>query len=267
MSDSETKIESNSLKISSIVIAKNEETNIEQCLKSQLGCIDDIVVVVDESSEDRTLEIAQSIEGVNCYIAEWKGYAKTKQDALLKTKYDWIFWIDADERITTELRDELVKFKKMIPKYSIFNVPRKAYFLNKWIKHSGWYPGRVERLFNKQNVSFSDNDVHEHLVNNGEIGILKNDLEHFTDPSIAHYFNKFNKYTSLAANELSQRNKKASIWDLLIRPTAIFLKMYIFNRGILDGFHGLILALFSSLYVFVKYSKLWELNLKNNKVK
>ncbi len=249
------------MKLSSIVIAKNEEKNIERCIKSQLTCIDEIVVLVDKDSNDRTLEIVKSFKNVKYEIAEWMGYAKTKQYAVEHTSNDWILWIDADEAITNNLAEELNQFKNGTPMHTAFSIPRKAFFLGKWIKHSGWYPGRVVRLFNKNKVKFDDSDVHEQLIFEGECGQLKNDIEHYTDPNIFHYFEKFNRYTSLAAKELSESSYSFSLADLLLRPFSIFIKMFFLKRGFLDGVHGFVLAVFSSLYVFTKYAKLWELNL------
>lgn len=247
-------------KLSSIIIAKNEARNIRGCIHSQFGVIDDIVVLIDSSSTDNTLDIIKSFPEVNYEIVEWQGYAETKNIAIRKTKHEWIFWIDADEAVTEPLKKELLEFKNSKAEFDAYSIPRKAYFLGKWIKHSGWYPGRVTRLFNKEKVKFSTNDVHEHLIVNGQTGELKGDLDHFTDHSIDHYFVKFNRYTSLAAEELSKKNKKAGVPDLLLRPLVIFIKMYFLKLGFLDGFHGFILAVFSSLYVFTKYCKLWELN-------
>lgn len=248
------------LKISSIIIARDEESNIQRCIKSQLEVIDDIVVIVDLRTTDNTFNIASSFPIVNCEIVEWKGYAGAKIYALSKTKHNWIFWIDADEEFTPELIEEIRQFKTSEPKYYAYSVARRAFFLGKWIKHCGWYPARVERLFNKEFVSFNEKEVHEHLIVNDEIGELRKDLNHYTDPTIDHYFIKFNHYTTLAAKELSEKGKKASLSDIIIRPIFLFLKMYIFRLGFLDGIHGLILAFFSSAYVFTKYSKLWELN-------
>lgn len=248
------------MKISSIIIAKNEEANIARCIQSQLECIDDIVIIVDSSTSDSTLDIVKQFPSVNFEIKDWLGYSESKKYALSKTKYDWTFWIDADEALTDELIKEIQVFKNSEPDAAAYTVARRAYFLNKWIKHSGWYPNRVTRLFNKQKAIFSDNDVHEHLVVTGKTDDLQNDLHHYTDPNLFHYYEKFNKYTSLAAKELKSRNKRAKLSDILIRPLFIFFKMYILKLGFLDGIHGLILAVLSANYVFTKYSKLWELN-------
>jgi glycosyltransferase involved in cell wall biosynthesis len=253
----------NQSKISSITIAKNEENNIRRCIESQLECIDEIIVLVDEFSTDKTSEIVKSFPLVKHKLVKWMGYAATKQMAVSLSANEWIFWIDADEKITKELSDELIQFKKAAAVNVVYSVPRKAYFLGKWIKHSGWYPGRVERLFNKNFAKFSESDVHEYLVYTGKASHLKNDLEHYTDPSIHHYFEKFNRYTTLAANELEKRGKKFHITDIVIRPFIFFIKMYFIKRGFMDGIQGFILAVFSSVYVFTKYCKFWELKRKD----
>lgn len=250
------------MKLSSIIIAKDEEANIGRCIESQLKCIDEIIVIIDSKTTDKTEEIVSSYKDVKYEVVDWMGYSKTKQYAVEKTSNDWIFWIDADEAIRPELVEEIKNFKLSVPKYQVYSVARRAYFLDKWIKHSGWYPGRVERLFNKNKVFFSDSDVHEHLVYDGQAGKLENDLDHFTDPNIFHYFEKFNKYTSLAAIQLQKKDRKVKLSDIVIRPVYMFIKMYFIRMGILDGIHGLVLAILSSTYVFTKYAKLWEIQIK-----
>ncbi|HEX3072103.1 MAG TPA: glycosyltransferase family 2 protein [Ignavibacteriales bacterium] len=245
------------LKISSIIIAKNEEANIGRCIDSQKACIDEIVLVADDSGSDRTLEIAES-KGVKCFHQKWMGYSKTKEFALSHTSNEWVLWIDADEALTPELANEIKEFKTKIPAHAAYSMPRKANFLGRGIMHGGWYPSRVTRLFNKTKAGFSDSDVHETLIVNGTTGELMHDMEHYTDPSIKHYYSKFNKYTTLAAEELERRGKKFRITDILLRPLFLFIKMYILRGGFLDGMQGLMLAIFSANYVFTKYCKLWE---------
>ncbi|MHB1685936.1 MAG: glycosyltransferase family 2 protein [Ignavibacteriaceae bacterium] len=249
---------SEKIKISSIVIAKNEENNIKRSIESQLSCVDEIVVLVDEHSSDTTFEIVKSYPAIKCEVVKWMGYSQTKQYAVSLTTNDWIFWIDADEVITKELSQELNKFKNTDTNFSAYTVPRLANFLGRWIKHSGWYPGRVTRLFNKKFARFSQKNVHENLIVEGKTGSLHSDLLHYTDPSIKHYFEKFNNYTSLAAEELAKKNKKFSVSGIIVRPFFIFIKMYFLKRGFLDGIQGFILAVFSSAYVFTKYCKFWE---------
>jgi glycosyltransferase involved in cell wall biosynthesis len=251
------------MKISSITIAKNEEANITKCIESLRECADEIIVLVDTESTDTTIEIVKSYSNVKYEAVKWMGYSKTKQSGVSLCSNDWILWIDADEVITKELSKELIKFKTSSPNYTAYSIPRKAFFLGRWIKHSGWYPGRVTRLFNKHEVKFSENDVHEHLLVNGETEKLNSDLEHYTDPNIYHYYQKFNRYTTLAAEELVKRGKSFTIIDILLRPIVIFVKMYFIKLGFLDGMQGFILAVFSSAYVFTKYCKFWELKNKD----
>lgn len=248
------------MQLSSILVVKDEEKNIGKCLDSLLKCIDDVVVLVDSKSSDKTLQIVQSYENITHEVVEWMGYAETKKYALSKTKNDWVFWIDGDEVITDDLINELNDFKKTDQKHVSYKVARRAYFLGKWIKHGGWYPGLVVRLFNKQYASFNDNQVHENLEVNGSIGKLKNDLEHYTDPNIFHYYEKFNKYTTLASRELKAKKREVGAIGIILHPVFLFIKMYIFRMGFMDGIQGLILAVFSANYVFTKYCKLWELN-------
>ena len=248
------------IKISSIILAKDEEENIRRCIESQSDCVDEILIFVDDRTEDKTFEITKSYPQVKSTLIKWEGFAKTKQTALLSTSNDWVFWIDADEALTKELKEELLEFKKSEPKFNAYSVPRKANFLGKWIKHSGWYPGRVIRLFNKNTATFNIKAVHESLLTTGDTGELKNDLEHYTDPTVSHYFVKFNNYTTLAAKDLKEKGKVFHLTDLLLRPAIIFIKMYFVKLGFLDGLQGFILAAFSSAYVFAKYSKFWELS-------
>ena len=251
------------IKISSIIIAKNEESNIRRCIESQIGCVDEIVLLVDEESNDKTYEIAAGYPIVKTLIVKWKGYSETKKEAISLASNDWILWIDADEALTKELNEEIKQLKNSAPSYSNYSMPRKANFLGKWIRHSGWYPGRVVRLFNKNNTLFNNQNVHENLQVQGQTGQLNNDIEHYTDPSVSHYFIKFNIYTSLAANDLKENGRVFHLTDLLIRPISIFIKMYFIKMGFLDGIQGFILAIFSSAYVFTKYSKFWELTRKD----
>jgi hypothetical protein len=143
--------------------------------------------------------------------------------------------------------------------FSGYSVARRAFFLGKWIKHCGWYPSRVVRLFRKERGKFSENRVHERLELQGEVGTLQHDLLHYTDPNLQQYLAKFNKYTTLAAQDMASNGKSFRLWDLLVRPPFTFVKMYILRLGFLDGIHGFILSVLSSAYVFSKYAKLWEL--------
>ncbi|MDI6782173.1 MAG: glycosyltransferase family 2 protein [bacterium] len=242
------------MSVSVIIITHNEEKNILACLESVKWA--DEIVVVDAFSLDNTKKLAEGF-GAKVFQREWPGYGRQKNYALSKASMDWILSLDADERITPELAEEI---QEMIQNPAIdgYQICRKAYFLGKWIRHSGWYPDYCLRLFRKGKAVFAEKPVHEYVELDGRMGRLKGAMLHYTDNDLNHYLAKLQSYTTLAADELVARGKKASIVDLITRPMFIFLKMYILKKGFLDGMHGFILAILSSFYVFVKYAKVWE---------
>jgi glycosyltransferase involved in cell wall biosynthesis len=243
-------------KLSVVTIALNEERNIEECLESVRWA--DERIVVDSGSTDRTVELARA-KGATVMQVQWRGYGATKNDALEHATGDWILWLDADERVTPELAAEIrEKLAENNPGIAGYSVARRAYFLGKCIRHSGWYPSRVTRVFRRNAGRFTETQVHEQLVLDGALATLHHDLLHFTDPDLQHYFQKFNSYTSLAAQDMATAGRRFSLYDVIVRPPFLFLKMFILRRGFLDGVHGFVLAFVSMTYVFVKYAKLWE---------
>jgi len=244
--------------LSVIVITKNEERNIEDCLNSVRWA--DEIVVVDGGSEDKTLELARKFTS-KVFVKPWEGYGASKNFALEQCTGSWILWLDADERVTQELGKE-IQFvtAQQSPPTSVYEMPRKAYFLGKWIRHCGWYPGYVPRLFQRGAGKFSENKVHEKFEFDGEMGRLRSDLLHFTDPNIKHYLEKFNRYTTLAADEMLEKRTIFRVSQLIVKPVWVFIRMYVVKLGFLDGIQGFILSVLSSCYVFTKYAKLWELS-------
>ena len=241
-----------------IVITLNEEKNISDCLGSVAWA--DELVVVDARSSDRTRELARNY-AQKVFETDWKGYSAAKEFALGKVSHEWVLWLDADERVSPSLAAEIREvLKQNPPEHAAYEIPRRAFYLGKWIRHCGWYPGYVTRLFRKQSVRLSPSLVHEHLEVEGTVGRMVSHIDHFTDDTLYHYFKKFNSYTSLAASDLRRRNKKFRLADLIVRPPFLFFKMYVLKRGFLDGWHGLVLSMVSSAYVFVKYAKHWELD-------
>ncbi len=247
-------------RLSVVTIALNEERNIVQCLESVRWA--DELIVVDSGSSDRTVELAKGFPARVMQLP-WRGYGATKNDALQHATGDWILWLDADERVTPELAAEIrTKVQENDGTYAGYTVARRAYFLGKWIRHCGWYPSRVTRLFRRSSGKFTENKVHEQLLLEGPTGHLHNDLLHYTDPNLYHYCEKFNRYTSLAAEDMHAAGERFSLYDVLVRPPFMFFKMFVLRRGFLDGMHGFILSAVSMTYVFVKYAKLWELQKK-----
>jgi len=244
------------VKLSAVVITKNEEKNVRECLASVSWA--DEIIVVDAGSTDRTLDIVKEFTQ-KVYSRPWDGYGAAKNFGLTQCSGEWILSVDADERVTQELREEILgKLSKIDQKVIAFSVPRRANFLGKWIYHCGWYPGRITRVFRRSAGRFTDEKVHERLETNGKTVSLQSDLLHYTDPNLKSYFEKFNKYTSLAAEELLDCRKRFSLVKLIINPIWIFFRMYILRLGFLDGIPGFILCVLSANYVFTKYAKLWE---------
>ncbi|MBN2093692.1 glycosyltransferase family 2 protein [candidate division KSB1 bacterium] len=244
-------------KLSAILIVRDEEKNIKNCLES-LRWVDEIVVLVDSRSTDATESIVRSFTE-NVFVVEWQGYAGTKNFALSKAKGPFILWIDGDEVVTPELQTEIQEVLKAPVSVSGYEIPRLAFFLGRWIRHCGWYPGYVLRLFLKEKAHFNELLVHEGVNLTGERTKLKNHLLHYTDRDIEHYFKKYNSFTTLAAQQLADKKRRFRVADLIFRPFFTFLKMYFLKFGFLDGLQGFLLCIFSANYVFTKYAKLWEL--------
>jgi len=246
--------------LSVIVITKNEERNIRSCLKSVQWA--DEIIVVDAGSLDRTVDIAKEFTQ-KIFSRPWDGYSAAKNFGLTQCTSEWIISLDADERVTPELQKEILdRLTSVDQKVTALSMPRRANFLGKWINHCGWYPGYVTRVFRRSAGRFTEEKVHERLEIYGETIPLHSDLLHYTDPDLRHYIEKFNKYTSLAAEEMAVHKKRFMLIQLIVNPAWVFLKMYILRFGFLDGIPGLILCVLSANYVFTKYAKLWEYSIQ-----
>jgi glycosyltransferase involved in cell wall biosynthesis len=248
-------MESPACPVSVIVITRNEERNIAACLQSVAWARER--VVVDSGSTDATLAIAREFNG-KVFSLPWQGYGAMKNAALAHCTQPWVLWLDADERVPPALAAEIQSLLAGAPDAAAYQVARRAYFLGQWIRHCGWYPGYVTRLFRRAGARFNTKPVHEELLVPGAVRRLHNDLLHFTDDTLEHYFHKFNTYTSLAADEIVRAGGSARWRDLLVRPPFTFFRMYFLRAGFLDGVRGAILCALSAFYVFVKYAKTWE---------
>jgi glycosyltransferase involved in cell wall biosynthesis len=247
-------------KISALIICRNEEKNIEECIKSIKWC--DEIIIIDGFSTDNTFEIAKGYTD-KVFRNEWKGFFDQRSFGLTKIQYNWIFSIDADERCTEHLSAEIQNLlSRDLISANGFLIPRKSFFLGKWIKHCGWYPDHQLRLFRKDFVSVTVRLVHESYSVSGETGKLKNNLEHFTVNSISDFMNKVNIYSSLSASE--KPNKRITFIYILFKPFIEFSKKFIFQAGFLDGIHGLMVSFFHTITKTMTYMKIWE---TQNKVK
>jgi glycosyltransferase involved in cell wall biosynthesis len=243
-------------KISAIVIAFNEEKNIERCLQS-LDWADEIVVI-DSFSTDQTRVLSKKYTP-RVIQHKWEGFVKQKIYATSQASYDWIFSIDADEEVSDQLKYEIMRIKQAGPAVQAYQMPRKMFYLGKWITHGSWYPDYKVRLFNRQHGHWAGLDIHEYWQGKSRCEKLKGDLLHYSYENITDHINKINILTSQAAAEMLQKGEKDSYWNILINPFIKFCKSYFIQAGFSDGFVGLIIALLGSYYVFLKYLKLWEL--------
>lgn len=240
-------------KLSVTIITLNEEREIGACLESVAWA--DEIVVVDSGSTDRTVEIAGKFTE-KVFQHPWEGYARQKNWAVAQASHDWILSVDADERVPPALRGEIEAAVGSPSPAAGYLIPRKNFFLGRWIRHGGWYPDYVLRLFRRKRGHFAERRVHEAVAVDGPVGRFKNPLEHYTYRSLEAYFDRMDRYSTLAAQELFERGKRASGFDRTLRPWATFLKMYFLRRGFLDGRDGFLLARLYSMYTFSKYAKL-----------
>jgi len=243
--------------ISVCIITFNEQENIRACLESVKWA--DEIVVVDSRSTDRTVEIAR--EYTDRVIARpWPGHVEQKTFALDQARCDWVLSIDADERVSPELAAQI---KDILDRADVaeigFSMPRKTFYLGRWITHGGWYPNRKLRLVRRGKAIWKGINPHDHLYVEGSVGRLTGDLHHYTYRDIAHHLETINQYTTVAAREMRARGQGHAVAHMLLNPIARFLKMYLLRLGFLDGLPGLVVAGMSSYYVFLKYAKLWEL--------
>ena len=244
------------IRISAALIARNESSNIREAIET-LSFADQIVVA-DTGSSDDTVQIAKNA-GAEVHSVTFEGFGNTKNKALGFCKGQWVLFIDADERVSLELAEQVTKAAENNSATSGYKINRFTYFLGKPIRHSGWYPDYVLRFFRRDKGRFSDNLVHEKVEVEGTVESLKGELIHYSYRSLEQYLDKMNEYSTLSAEEMNAGGKKAHISDIIFRPLSIFLKMYISRAGFLDGLNGLILALLSAYHVFIKYVKLRQL--------
>lgn len=243
--------------IACVVITKNEERNIADCLASARWA--DELIVVDAESTDQTVELARA-SGAKVFVRLWPGFGLQKNFGMAQASSDWILILDADERVTEELREEvrtcLEQWRPGAP--VAYRIPRRNFFYGAWVRRAGVYPDFQVRLFRRGAAQYNDVAVHENLLVEGAIGTLAGHLDHYTERRIQDHFKKFGLYTTLAAQEKAKKVRTVRWIDLVFRPLVVFGKTYLLKQGFRDGVHGLIVCVFASMYTFVKYAKLWD---------
>lgn len=245
------------MKISATIITYNEERNIARAMES-LRCCDE-VLVVDSGSTDRTCEIASKL-GARVIESEWLGYAGQKNYASDNAAHDWVLSIDADEALSEALDAEIWQLKKRGPACDGYTMPRLAQYLGRWIFHSGWYPDRKVRLFNRRKAQWVGRYVHESVTVNGSVGHLEAHLLHYTCDSLSEHLKTMDGYTTLAAEQMIAEGQKVGWARLLFDPPWTLFQTYFVKLGFLDGTEGLAIAHMAALYNFLKYAKVRFMN-------
>ena len=245
--------------VSVAIIAQDEENRLPQCLDS-LSFADEILVV-DSGSRDKTVDIAKSF-GCSVLLEPWRGYAKQKQFAVDHCLNDWVLILDADERIPGETGE---KIKRIIdgpaPAIAAYSFLRKNFFHNRWIRHCGWWPDRVVRLVNRRHGQFNDQLVHERWVANGSVKQLDLAIEHRSFRCYSDLIRKMETYSTLAAQDMLKMGRRSHWWSPLSHGLWMFIRTYVLELGIIEGFDGFMISVLNAGGSFLKYAKLREMML------
>jgi glycosyltransferase involved in cell wall biosynthesis len=234
--------------ITATIITYNEQDHIAQAIAS-LSCCDE-VLVVDSGSTDRTLEIAAE-HGARVLSRNWEGYSSQKNFAAKEARHDWILSVDADEQLSAELSGEILKWKQS-PAGAAGSMPRRSNYFGRWIRHSGWYPDRKIRLYDRRCARWRGDFVHEALEVDGTVTPLSGDLLHFPYRNWKDHMNRIDRYTRLAADAARSSGTKGRFLKLLIAPPLSFFKAFVLRGGFIDGWRGALIAYAAARYVFLR---------------
>jgi (heptosyl)LPS beta-1,4-glucosyltransferase len=243
--------------VSAIVITKNEADAIADALTS-LAWADEIIVVDAESTDDTAAIARRFTERV--YQRPWNGYVEQKNHAASLATHDWIFSLDADERVPEDLSAEMRALLRTDPDARGYRMPRVSFYLGRWMRTTDMYPDYQLRLYDRRHARWEGMHVHESVtVANGRIGYLKSELQHYPYRDLSEHLIRMDRYTTLAARQMFEKGKRATRLELLLHPPVAFARNYILKGGFRDGKPGLIISLVNSYYVMLKFAKLWEL--------
>ena len=248
------------VKISACIITFNEEKNIAGAIESVSWA--DEILIVDSNSTDDTREIAKNL-GAKVILQPWLGFSKQKQLAVDKAQYEWIFSLDADERVSENLANEILRLKNQ-PENKIadgYKLPRLSFYMNRPIRHSGWYPDWQLRFFKRTKGNWKNVLIHEsvEMQNNSLVERLKGDLLHYSVENAAYHHRLIGeRYAPLAAEQMFERGKKTSPFKVATAGFSAFIQNYFLKAGFLDGFPGFCIARFAAHHAFLKHLLLWE---------
>ena len=238
------------------VITRNEEDRIEACLESAPFVSE--VVVLDSGSTDRTREIAAAA-GARVDVHEFDGHVEQKNRAIDLSETGWVLCLDADERLSPELAASIEGALGGDDLPDAFSMPRRTFYLGRWIRRGGWYPDLKVRLFRRDRARWGGVNPHDRVVVGGPVRRLEGDILHYSYRSLSDHLAQIDLFTSVAAREMVKRGRKFRLHRLLLHPPGKFFRMYFLKLGVLDGFAGFAVAVLGSFYVFLKYLKHWEL--------
>ena len=249
-------------KISACIISFNEEDKIEDCLKSLQGVADEIVIV-DSLSTDRTKELAAEYTD-KIYDQAFLGHVEQKDLAVGKASHDWIISLDCDERLTPELRSSILKIKDNLEQADAYRMARKTFYIYRWLNHC-WYPDYKVRLFNRNTAEWGGVNPHDRVeVQGNHIVTLDGDILHYSFDNLSEHIRTLDNFTEIGAMEIIRRNKPVNIFSPWTHGLWTFLRLYIFKRGFLDGYAGLVVSVLSGMHAFVKYNKVLFYRWKNS---
>ena len=244
-------------RVSAVLITRDAEAHLRECLAALHWC--DEIVVVDGGSRDATLPICAEFGARVVGETDWQGFGVQKNRAIEQAGGDWLLSIDADEVVSPELQAEIAAALTAPADAVAFSLPRRSNFCGHWMRHGGWWPDRVTRLFKRGSARFSNDLVHEHLICDGRVAELREPLLHYTYDSYEQALDKLNRYSTLGAQMAHARGRRATPGKALLRGVWAFLRTYLLRRGLLDGRAGLALALYNAHGTYYRYLKLWKL--------
>ncbi len=241
-------------KLSVTIITYNEQLNIERCIKSVLDIASEIIVL-DSGSTDDTVKIAE-LNGAIVNFHPFDGHIEQKNRALKMATMPWILSLDADEEVSDELRESIIKFLNR-PSAEVASLNRLTNYCGRWIRYGGWYPDTKVRLIRQGAASWGGQNPHDKLIpaSNLKPFKLKGDLLHYSIPNLEAHLKQISKFSSIAANEIVQKNQSAGLHKILVSPFSRFVKIYFIRFGFLEGFYGFTIASLSAYAVFLKYLK------------
>jgi glycosyltransferase involved in cell wall biosynthesis len=247
-------------KLSVTVITRNEAADIADALRSVAWA--DEILVVDSASTDDTVAIArQYTERV--MVREWPGYIAQKNHAASLASHDWILSLDADERVTPELAEEVRTLLASGPAHQGYRVPRVTWHLGRWIRTTDWYPDYQLRLYDRRSAEWTGRYVHESVAVRGTTGRLAGELQHYAFRDIADHLETIDRYTTLAARQMAENGRRAGFLRIAGHPPLAFLRNYLVHGGVRDGVPGFVISALNAYYVFLKFVKLWERGTRN----